>query len=118
MATLATTEFLSSLKTLYPLRSVSGTDAVIRNPWWIVTAVAFSASNRPEAVPVVFQHVLAELKQVQAEQKASAEAAHQEQLYLARRFRESVLKGGLLCGYSRVRLTRADGFDECALTSS
>ena len=103
MATLATPEFLNHLKSLYPLRStLRGTDAVIGNPWYIVTTVAFGSSNRPEAIPVVFQHVLSDLKKAQAEQQANAEVAHKEQLYLARRFREAILKGGLLCGYSRV----------------
>jgi endoribonuclease Dicer len=103
MATLATHEFLNHLKSLYPLRNtLRGTEAVIRNPWYILAAVAFGSSNRPEAVPVVFQHALADLKKAQAEQEPSAEAARKEQLYLARRMREAVFKGGLLCGYSRV----------------
>ena len=107
MSTLLTTEFLTHLKSLYPLRDVTrGTNAVLRNPWYIISAVAFGASNRPEAVPVIFQHVLKDLKEAQAEQQKSAEAAHQEQLLLARRMREAILKSGLLGGYSRVNSGR------------
>lgn len=114
MTTLASAEFLNHLKTLYPLRNtLSGTEAVLQNPYYVVAAVAYSSSNRPEAVPVVFQHVLADLKKAQAEQQASAEEAHKEQLYLARRIREAILKGGLLCGASRVRRICARPLEEC-----
>lgn len=103
MGSLASTEFLAHLKSLYPLRDVvRGTSSVLRNPWYIVAAVVYGSSNRPEGIPLVFQHVLNDLKQAQAEEQKPAEAAQQEQLLLARRMREAILKGGLLCGYSRV----------------
>lgn len=105
MDDLAPADFMNRLKLLYPLRNaLHGTEAVIHNPWYIVATVAYGSSNRPEGVPLVFQHVLADLKKAQAEQQTPAEAAHKEQLLLARRVRESILKGGLLCGYSRVRI--------------
>ena len=107
MSELAPVDFMNRLKSLYPLRNtLRGADAVLQNPWYIVSAVAYSSSNRPEGVPIVFQHVLADLKKAQTEQQTSAEAAHKEQLLLARRVREAILKGGLLCGYSRVRVTK------------
>lgn len=106
MTDLAPADFMNRLKSLYPLRNtLTGTDAVLQNPWYIIAAVAYGSSNRPEGIPLVFKHVLADLKKAQAEQQTPAEAAHKEQLLLARRVRESILKGGLLCGYSRVRLT-------------
>lgn len=109
MASLAPVEFLSHLKSLYPLRNLRGSEAVLRNPWYIVAAVAYGSSNRPEGVPVVFQHVLEDLKKTQQEQQLTAEAVHAEQLLLARRTREAILKGGLLCGYSRVRVNGSRG---------
>lgn len=118
MTTLATTEFLNRLKIIYPLRNLSGTEAVIRNPWYIAAAVAFGSSNRPEGVPVVFQTILTELKLAQAAQNVSAEAAHAQQLYVARRVREAVFKGGLLCGYSRVWTPHKNCFEHRALTES
>jgi hypothetical protein len=61
------------------------------NPWYIIAAVAFSASNRPEAVPDIFQCVL---------QDCSAEG---EKLLLARKMRDAIFKSGLSSGYPRVR---------------
>lgn len=119
MSTLATTELLTHLKSLYPLRDVArGTNAVLRNPWYIVSAVAYGSSNRPEAVPIVFQHALDDLRQAQAEQQKPAEVARQEQLQLARRMREAILKGGMLCGYSRVNLGLAHAEQTSMLTLS
>ncbi|KAI0345068.1 hypothetical protein BDW22DRAFT_1353916 [Trametopsis cervina] len=101
MSAIAATEFLSHLKSLYPLRdAVRGSSAVLQNPWYFIAAVAYGSSNRPEGVPLVWQHALRDLKDAQAGNK-SAEAAHQEQLLLARRMREGILKGGLTGGYSR-----------------
>ena len=99
---IASKEFLSRLKALYPLKdALRGSDTVLRNPWYVVTAVAYGSSNRPEAVPAVWQHALEDLKQAQASEQKTGEIAHKEQLLLARRMREGFLKGGLLCGYSR-----------------
>lgn len=116
MTDLATKEFLDHLRTVYPLNNLSGTEAVIRNPWYIVAAVSFGSSNRPEGVPVVFQSVLTELKLAQATEGLGAEEAHAQQLYLARRVREAILKGGLLCGYSRVESYRTCVVEQRALT--
>ncbi|KAI0093789.1 hypothetical protein BDY19DRAFT_918960 [Irpex rosettiformis] len=102
MGTIAPREFLSRLKSLYPLRdALRGSDRVLRNPWYVVTAVAYGSSNRPETVPAVWQDALEDLKRAQTKEQKTGEAAHKEQLLLARRMREGLLKGGLLCGYSR-----------------
>ncbi|KAI0759516.1 hypothetical protein BC629DRAFT_1584329 [Irpex lacteus] len=102
MSGLASKEFLAGLKALYPLKdALRGSDTVLRNPWYVIAAVAYGSSNRPEAVPVVWQQALEDLKQAQASEQKADEAAHKEQLLLARRMREGLLKGGLLCGYSR-----------------
>lgn len=66
--------------------------AALRNPWYIVAAVAFSASNRPETVPHVFQHVAQDLQGERA-----------SQLLLARKMRDALFKSGLTSGYPRVR---------------
>ncbi|THG98039.1 hypothetical protein EW026_g4077 [Hermanssonia centrifuga] len=102
MANLATREFLNHLKSLYPqVASATGSAVVLNNPWYIIAAVAFGSSNIPDAVPIVFTHALEDLKKVQTEHSVDKETAHKEQLRLARRVREAVLKGGLLCGASR-----------------
>lgn len=104
MADLASTDFLDHLKSIYPQNaSVRGTKTVIDNPWYVLAAVGFGSCNRPEAVPLVFVNALEDLKKVQKEQNVDESTAHVEQLLLARRVREGILKGGLLCGASRVR---------------
>lgn len=101
MAHLATTEFLTHIKSLFP-----GGRSVLQSPWYLVASVAFSASNRPEAVPAVFHFALNELKLEQAG-SVEGEEAQKEQLKLARRSRDCLVQSGLLCGYSRVSNTQS-----------
>ena len=70
--------------------------------WALVTAVSFSASNVPEAVPAVFKCALAELVRTQEAAGVPPGAARDAQLALARKFREAVLQAGLLSGMARV----------------
>ncbi|KAJ3868671.1 AhpD-like protein [Lentinula novae-zelandiae] len=77
---------LSHLKSIYPSTGISNAS----NPWYIVTAVAFSASNEPQAVPEVFNYALAEAGQ-----------EREERLLLARKFRDALFKAGLTSGYSK-----------------
>lgn len=65
--------------------------------------VAYSASNKPEAVPKVFEYALQELK--------ANKATEAEQFLLAQKMREALLKAGLTSGYPRVRgITRSSFF--------
>ncbi|KAI0700539.1 hypothetical protein C8T65DRAFT_580280 [Cerioporus squamosus] len=96
MAELATPDFLASLRALYP--STSSSDP---NLWAVVAAVSFSASNIAEAVPLVFHSALDGLVQAQRQAGTPTEAAHSEQLALARKIREAVLQSGLLSGMPR-----------------
>ncbi|KAI0927929.1 hypothetical protein AcW2_004097 [Taiwanofungus camphoratus] len=100
MTDLATDEFLNELKSLYPIRQAPTPDAVLAQPWYLVAAVAFSASHRAEAVPIVFESALAELKLVQSH--ANAEKVREERLRLANKIREALLQSGLLSGVPRV----------------
>ncbi|KAF9452312.1 hypothetical protein P691DRAFT_795272 [Macrolepiota fuliginosa MF-IS2] len=90
MSGLAPASFLSHLKSLYPLGRTSG---ALPNPWYIVAAVAYSASNKAEAVPEVFQYALQEAK--------VNKAADAEQFLLAQKIREALFKSGLISGYPR-----------------
>jgi hypothetical protein len=92
MASVATPELLSHLKSLYPVQS-----DVLKNPWYIAAAVAFSASNLPEAVPLVFQYALNDL-----DSHPSANHA-QDSLLLVRNIKDALFKSGLLSGYPKVR---------------
>lgn len=76
------------------------------SPASFVAAVAYSASNRPEAVPLVFKDALTEMKDKQAD--CEDPAVHEERLHLARRFRDALFQAGLLSGYPRVRLYCAE----------
>ncbi|PFH53594.1 hypothetical protein AMATHDRAFT_137566 [Amanita thiersii Skay4041] len=82
MSILATPAFLRFLQSIFPAQYPS-------NPWFIITAVAFSASNRPEEVPRVFNYAI---QQIESEQ---------ERLKVAKKVREALFKAGLTSGYSR-----------------
>lgn len=79
---------------------------VLRNPWYIAASCAFAAGNAPEAVPLIFNHVYADLENAQAEFKVSPEQAHQEKLLLARKMRDCIFKSGVVGGYSKVSVGR------------
>jgi endoribonuclease Dicer len=71
---------------------------VLRNPWYIVAAVAFSASNRPEAIPRVFEHVLEDIKSSSSSQSGTKP----DNKLLAQKLREALFKSGLISGYPKV----------------
>lgn len=88
MSVLATDRFLAHLKSIFPARASS-------NPWFLVAAVAFSASNRPEEVPRVLSYAVRDVE------------VEQDKLKLANKVREALFKAGLTSGYSRVCLRRS-----------
>ena len=105
MASYASPEFLAQLKTAFPQSAeLKGTKAVLSNPWYYVAAVGFGSSNRPEAVPFVFKQAFADLREAQTASGVEGAEAREEQLLLVRRFREALLKAGVLCGCARVSL--------------
>ena|ERR1700691_6200621 len=91
MTDIATPEFLSNLKALYPAQS-----STLKNPWFLVAAVAFSASNLPEAVPLVFKHALNDLV------SQPSAAGDESTLLLVRKLKDALFKSGVLCGYPKV----------------
>ncbi|PPQ68232.1 hypothetical protein CVT24_005040 [Panaeolus cyanescens] len=96
--------FLDRLKALFPTRSSSPftrKSAVLDNPWYIVAAVAYSAGNRPEAVPIVWEYALRDVRSAPVDVNAPSDG-NQEELLLARRFREALLKSSLTCGCAKV----------------
>ncbi|KAF9466232.1 AhpD-like protein [Collybia nuda] len=95
MTTLATASFLSHLKSIYPNNGIRNGNII--NPWYIVAAVAFSASNRPDAVPHVFQYAM---KDLQMEGHLGTNSLEGERL-LARKLRDALFKSGLTSGYPR-----------------
>lgn len=101
MAEIATSEFLERMKRLYPRPSSDSTvSAYVEDPWFIVTAVSFAASNRPDGVPRVLDHVLRTLTQLRGGETSEEFEGARNRVVL--KLREALLKGGLICGYSRV----------------
>lgn len=82
---IATDKFMAQLKSIYPKQASS-------NPWFLVAAVAFSASNRPDEVPRVLTYAI---RDVQTEQ---------DKLTIGKKVREALFKAGLTSGYPRVYL--------------
>jgi hypothetical protein len=93
MTDAVTPEFLSHLTALYPASS-SGGD----NTWAFVAAVAFSASNLPEAVPLVFQHAALSITE------------DEDSLLLVRKMKDAMFKSGMLSGYPKVGSFPSPGY--------
>lgn len=96
MTHLANPQLLQHLQSLYPTQPGS-----ISHAWYIVTAVAFSASNKPDAAAAVFKYVIDNLENSNS---STTEDLHATKLTVARKTREAILQSGLLSGYGRVRL--------------
>ena len=98
MVETATPSFLKNIKNIYQAKSATKTVTdYIQNPWYIVSAVAFSASNRPECIPGLFTLIMDELHALNASQD--------EKLQVVIRLREALFKGGMISGYSRVNIS-------------
>ncbi|PPQ76315.1 hypothetical protein CVT24_009140 [Panaeolus cyanescens] len=99
---LPSSAFLDSLKALFPASSpITRKSIVLDNPWYIVAAVAYCASNRPEAVPVVWEYAINDVRSAPLDENLSGDGKDDSELLLARRFREALFKCGLVCGYPR-----------------
>ena len=94
MAHLATPQFLRRLRALYPAQNDTTSHA-----WYIVRAVAFSASNKPDAAAAVFKYVLNDLEQSNTGATEDLEAT---KLTVAKKTRDAIMQSGLLSGYARV----------------
>ncbi len=78
------------------------TIVVLENPWYIVTAVSFMSTNRPEAVPLLYNYVLEELEHAQTQFNVPAPEASREKLLLIRKVRDAIFKASLIGGVSKV----------------
>ncbi|OCH91076.1 hypothetical protein OBBRIDRAFT_753867 [Obba rivulosa] len=100
MAHLATSAFLEQLKAAFAGPKEPSVHPVLDDLWYLVVVVAFSASNEPQAIPVVWKYVLHELDTAR-EKDLTPEQMHQERLALARKFREALFQSGLMSGMPR-----------------
>ncbi|THH31544.1 hypothetical protein EUX98_g2658 [Antrodiella citrinella] len=94
MAHIATPTFLANVKVLLSEENRS----VVSRRWYVLAAAAFSASNIPEAIPLIFENALEELEQ---ETERKPDELRRDQLAVARRMRECVFRAGMLTGYAR-----------------
>ena len=105
MAETATIEFLTRLKNTYPSSgspspfAQSSSNADFANPWFIVAAIAYGASNRPEAVPIIYKFILNDLD--------SEGADIETKRRVTTALRDAIYKAGIISGYSRVSFTGA-----------
>ncbi|KAG2143838.1 uncharacterized protein EDB93DRAFT_1291267 [Suillus bovinus] len=90
MSDIATPEFLNQLQSLYPAPT-----RYVDSGWYLAAAVAFSSSNRPEAVPCVLRHALDDLEKL-------PDTSDEDRRLLVRKMREGIFKSGLLSGYPKV----------------
>ncbi|KAG1787472.1 uncharacterized protein HD556DRAFT_1448663 [Suillus plorans] len=90
MTDIATTEFLNELRSLYPAQA-----KYVDSGWYIAAAVAFSSSNRPEAVSCVFRHALEDLEKL-------PDTSDEDRRLLVRKMREGIFKSALLSGFPKV----------------
>ncbi|KAH7920912.1 hypothetical protein BV22DRAFT_1039276 [Leucogyrophana mollusca] len=88
MTDIAPTTFLSHLKGLYPEKP-----SYTQNPWYAVAAIAFSASNRPDAVPLVLQYAFKDLD--------TLSAPDEDYMFVARKIRDAIFKSGMISGFPK-----------------
>ena len=102
---IATSDLLDQLKNLYPVNRENHESH--QNPWYIIAAVAFTGSNLPEAVPIVYQHALNDLRRRRTQDHPEGKTQEEmdaEELLLVRRIKDAIFKAGITFGYPRVGL--------------
>jgi hypothetical protein len=84
--------FAPSLKlaSSYLLTQFSDANELPADTWYFIAAVALSTLNRPEEIADVFQFAISEKK-------------HEEQVRIARRIREALIKSAPVVGLPKVR---------------
>ena len=72
-----------------------------RHSWYFIAGTALSALNRPEEVPLVFQHAVD-----RGVGEASRSMEVEDQLRMARKMREALIKAAAVYGLPKVRSRR------------
>ena len=72
--------------------------------WYYISAVALSALNRPEEIGKVFQTAIENVGEIGDGSVVctTGNSKEQEQLRIARRMREALVKGGVVLGLPKV----------------
>lgn len=66
-----------------------------KGSWYIVSSVTLSCLNRPDEIPKVLREALGK--------DGGGGMGHEEQLRIARRMREGLVKSSAICGLPKVR---------------
>jgi hypothetical protein len=88
LPSIITPSLLHSLRTYPQLPS---------NTWYFITGVTLSILNRPDEIPKVFQHAIDK-----APLPSGKMSKHDEQLLIARRLREALVKAAAIGGLPKV----------------
>lgn len=81
------------------LSSIRGHPNLPVHSWYIISGVALSVLNRPDEISKVFKYAIEK-----GEGLVEASPGHHEQLYIARRMREALLKAVPIGGLPKVLL--------------
>jgi hypothetical protein len=65
--------------------------------WYFITGVTLSVLNRPEEIPKVFEHAIAH-----PDRSSGVKDEHADQLRIARRMREALIKVAVIGGLPKV----------------
>lgn len=74
------------------------------NTWYFIAGVTLSILNRPDEIPKVFQHAME-----QAPVSTGRTSRHDEQLIIARRMREALVKAAAIGGLPKVQTAQSLG---------
>ena len=89
---------LPSLLTPALLSAIRGQPHLPSHAWYFVAGVALSVLNRPDDIADVFKHALEK-----GPARVDAKPGHDEQLVIARKMREALVKAAAIGGLPKVR---------------
>ena len=80
------------------LSSIKGHDHLPRHAWYSLTGVTLSVLNLPHEIPTVFKHAIE-----RGACSHDTKPGHDEQLEIARKMREALVKAAPIGGLPKVR---------------
>ena len=81
------------------LSSIRGQPHLPHDAWYFLTGVTLSALNLPHEIPTVFKHAIEK-----GPGSCDTHPGHDEQLVIARKMREALVKAGSISGLPKVLL--------------
>jgi hypothetical protein len=96
---------LPSIATPALLSSIRKHPQLPHHTWYFIAATALSVLNRPDEIPVVYEHAL-----YHGASAPDSKPAHEEQLKISRRMREALIKAAAIGGLPKVTRSHSDSF--------